>query len=226
MTTWHVTVADGDSCQGAVMRERRDHRNGLRAVVRTFSLTAFFLTAAMAGSLSAQAAELVGTTPAKFGITPHGAASYSVPIAVPPGTMDLKPEIVLQYNSQDENGLIGVGWTIAGLSYITRCPSDLHVDDPANGGIGIDPVDYDQHDKFCLNGERLVAVSGAYGADGTEYRTFFEEFSKIVSYGAIDGGPSYFRVWKRTGEILDYGATENAKIRGQSREAVRSWALS
>jgi RHS repeat-associated protein len=211
----------------------REHRYGgnIRyaacVVVRTFGLAAFFVAAAAGVSAPrVQAAELVGTTPAKFGVTPHGAASYSVPIAVPPGTMDLKPEIVLQYNSQDDNGLLGVGWSIAGLSYITRCPSDLYVDDPAHGGIGIDPVDYDQHDKFCLNGERLVAVSGAYGANGTEYRTFFEEFSKIVSYGSIDGGPSHFRVWKRTGEILDYGVTENAKVRGQSREAVRSWALS
>ena len=59
--------------------------------VRLLAILALGLT------LSAQvhATEVVGTTAAKFGVTPGGAASYAVPIAISHGTMDLKPEIVL-----------------------------------------------------------------------------------------------------------------------------------
>ncbi len=98
---------------------------------------------------------------------------------------------------------MGVGWSVAGLSSNSRCPTDLYYDgDPANGGVGVDGVDYDANDKFCLNGERLVAVNGTYGADGTEYRNSFEEFSKTVSYGQAGGGPARFKVWKKNGDMI------------------------
>ncbi|EKE01474.1 MAG: Rhs family protein [uncultured bacterium] len=44
-------------------------------------------------------------------------------------------------------------------------------------------VDFTDQDRFCLNGEQLVAIRGAYGADGTEYRTYIDSKTKIVSYG-------------------------------------------
>ncbi|MCG8558478.1 MAG: hypothetical protein MI824_01650, partial [Hyphomicrobiales bacterium] len=183
--------------------------------------------AALAAAAPAQAqTEVVGTVSGQVGVTPSGGATYAVPIVVPPGTTGVQPKLALSYNSQGGNGLVGVGWSVSGLSVISRCGTDLYHDDPANGGAGIDPVDYDANDKFCLNGQRLVAVSGSYGASGTEYRTAFEEFSKIVSYGTTGGGPTRFRVWKKTGEILDYGNTADSRVVGQGRTAVRTWALS
>jgi RHS repeat-associated protein len=41
-----------------------------------------------------------------------GAASYSVPIVVPPGRNGLAPKIALTYNSQRGNSWVGVGWDI------------------------------------------------------------------------------------------------------------------
>jgi hypothetical protein len=41
--------------------------------------------------------------------------------------------------------------------------------------------------------------------------------SRVLQYnsqdenGSVGGGPAYFRVWKCTGEILDYGFTEMPK---------------
>jgi hypothetical protein len=32
----------------------------------------------------------------------------------------------------------------------------------------IDDVDFDENDQFCLDGQRLVAVSGVYGAHGAD----------------------------------------------------------
>ncbi len=170
--------------------------------------------------------EVVGTTSAKFGVTPGGAASYSIPIAMPKGTADMQPKLALQYNSRDRNSIMGVGWKITGLSYINRCATNLYVDDPEKGGVGIDPVDYDDNDKFCLNGERLMAVKGIYGADGTEYRTFFEEFSKVISHGSSATGPTSFTVYKKTGEILTYGGTTASRFQRNTEDHVWTWALS
>jgi hypothetical protein len=38
-----------------------------------------------------------------------------------------------------------------------------------DGAIG--GVNYDGNDRFCLDGQRLVAITRTYGSDGAEYRT-------------------------------------------------------
>src|SRR5215469_1685520 len=79
--------------------------------------------------------------------------------------------------------------------------------------------------RFCLDGQRLVAVSGEYGADGTEYRTEKETFVKVISYS--DGlGPKFFKAFLKDGKILTFGdATEslNATLDGQ-RYSEQSWS--
>ncbi|MDX2264346.1 MAG: FG-GAP-like repeat-containing protein, partial [Hyphomicrobiales bacterium] len=101
----------------------------------------------------------------------------------------------------------------------------------------ITAVDYTANDRFCLNGQRLVAVSGTYGANGTEYRTSFEEFSKIVSTGSAGTGPAKFTVYKKSGEIIEYGGPaldENEdsassrikrKVENGTDAEVRVWAM-
>lgn len=127
-------------------------------------------------------------TPGEFAVSPTGAATYTIPIRVPPGTAGMEPKLALVYNSQAGNGLLGVGWSLSGLSAITRCPQTV-AQDGVKGG-----VNYDANDRFCLDGQRLVAISGVYGADSTEYRTERESFAKIVSYGTAGNGPAWFRV--------------------------------
>jgi len=68
----------------------------------------------------------------------------------------------LNYNSRGGFGQVGVGWTLGGLSTITRCPANYDPD----GFRGT--VSYDANDRFCLDGLRLVSISGAYGADGSK----------------------------------------------------------
>ncbi len=161
-------------------------------------------------------ANLVASTPGEFSVSSTGAATYSVPIVVPPGTAGVEPKLSLNYSSQGRNGLLGVGWSIGGLSVIHRCPTNLVKD-----GF-IDGIDFDDNDRFCLDGQPLIAVDSngnkldpqepAYGADGTEYRTEINNFSKIVSYGDTGNGPSYFKVWTKSGEIMEYGNTSNSLI--------------
>ena len=58
---------------------------------------------------------LPGTISGDFSVDSGGAASYSIPIQVSPGTAGMQPAISLQYSSQSSVGPVGRGWTIGGL---------------------------------------------------------------------------------------------------------------
>ena len=79
--------------------------------------------------IKSNAAENVGSTMGKFNIDKSGAATYSIPINLPKGRAGLTPNVSLVYSSNNSSdGLLGVGWSLAGLSAITRCPQ-THVHD-------------------------------------------------------------------------------------------------
>ncbi len=146
----------------------------------------------------------IGETPGQLSVSLTGGALYDIPIKTPAGINGVKPQISLSYNSQNGNGIAGYGWNISGISSITRIASTKYHDD------NIDAVDFDDLDRFALDGKRLVLKSGTYGADGAEYET--EEFSnlKIVSHGTAFNGPSYFVVYYPDGSIAHYGNSEDS----------------
>jgi virulence plasmid B protein len=119
-------------------------------------------------------------------VSATGAATYTVPIAAPPGTAGMSPSPSVEYNSQAGNGIVGIGWTLSGMPAIGRCPRTV-AQDGAVGGIN-----YDANDRFCLDGQRLMAITGTYGADGTEYRTEIESFARVISHGTAGTGPAWF----------------------------------
>jgi hypothetical protein len=177
----------------------------------------------LALSLSTQAQTIVpGKIPGSFAVSPSGAATYSIPIQVPPGVAGMEPKLSLEYNSQGGNGIMGMGWNLAGLSSITRCPATM-AQDGVRGS-----VNYDDKDKFCLDGQRLMVVSGAYGAPGSEYRTEIESFSRITAIGQAGAGPASFTVKTKAGLTMEYGiidGTRDSRIEAQGKSAVMVWAI-
>ena len=61
-----------------------------------------------------------GRTAGTFAVSPTGAATYSIPVWVPPGPRGLQPAIRIAYSSSAGLSTLGTGWSIAGLSAITR----------------------------------------------------------------------------------------------------------
>jgi RHS repeat-associated protein len=162
-----------------------------------------------------------GLVPGTFTPDGSGAATYDVPIAVPPGTAGVQPSLALTYNSHRENGYAGMGWQLNGLSAIGRCGATYDLDGYKAG------VAFDARDRFCLDGNRLVAISGAYGADGTVYHTAHETQTSVISHGTCGNGPCSFSAYNKDGHHLSFGGTADARILAQGRGdgTVRTWAV-
>ncbi len=156
----------------------------------------------------------VGATASQQTVGADGNANYTVPLVVPPGISGIQPNLALVYNNSAPNSMLGVGWALSGLSTIHRCPTNYERDNYLDG------VDFDSNDKFCLDGQRLISIGGS------QYRTENETFSKIIAYGTIGSGPSYFKVWTRDGRILDYGNSSNSAIEARPNNgSIYIWAL-
>jgi RHS repeat-associated protein len=155
-----------------------------------------------------------------FDVGATGAATYTIPIAVPPGTAGLAPNLSLGYSSQSGNGILGFGWSLSGLPSIARCPRTM-AQDGVHGG-----VNYDANDRFCLNGQRLLVINGGtYGADGSEYRTEIESFSRVIAHNVAGvTGPGWFEVHTKSGQIIELGNTADSRVLATGTSTARVWA--
>lgn len=147
---------------------------------------------------------VAGRIPGSLSVLPNGGASYRIPINAPSGSA---PKLELAYVGRGD-GTVGAGWILSGLSSVTRCPRTL-AQDGARGAIR-----FNDDDRFCLDGQRLILISGTYGQDGAVYRAEFDIFSKVVSYGRSGNGPAWFKVWTKDGQIREYGhgGSTNVKV--------------
>ena len=71
----------------------------------------------------------VGSIPYEYSVSNTGAAVYSIPIECPKGINGMEPKISLVYNSQAGDGIMGWGWSIGGLSAITRVNKNQYFDE-------------------------------------------------------------------------------------------------
>lgn len=168
-------------------------------------------------------AQVPGFTPGEFSVDPAGAATYQVPLQVPPGTAGMQPDLALLYHSRAGNGQLGVGWSVSGLSAITRCASIRD----SEGVSYSDGVTLSATDRFCLDGQPLRHQAGTYGANGTLYFTEIQSFQYVRSYGTTSGAPTRFEVTDRAGLTRHYGQTTDSRITSVGGISGRPivWAL-
>ena len=149
---------------------------------------------------------LVGTLPGDVVVTNKGNAVYSMPISLPEGIAGMTPELSIEYDSTSGNGLLGMGFSLGGLSAISRTATTLEQDGFTDG------IDFDANDRFALDGQRLVCVSGEYGAPDSEYRTEIESFVRVIAHGTATSGPDYFTIKTKSGLTKTYGKSNSTSL--------------
>jgi RHS repeat-associated protein len=161
----------------------------------------------------------VGTLSSIIDVTPTGALNYSIPIDIPSGLNGMQPSLSLIYSNQGPNGIFGLGWSLSGLSSITRTGANLYDD-----GY-LQEMNFSDNDKLSLDGNRLL-TDGTYFSSGTDYYTEIETFSKIESIDGTNGDPGSFKVWTKDGRILYYGSTTDSRIVPENINKAYTWLLS
>ncbi|MXP06694.1 MULTISPECIES: RHS repeat-associated core domain-containing protein [unclassified Apibacter] len=157
----------------------------------------------------------------ELNVSTFGSTNYKVPIALPPGIKNVAPQIALTYNSSSDNGVAGYGWNIAGISSISLVSTRIDID-----GF-VDGVNFNENDKYSLDGQRLVIREGDYGKENTVYQTEIYSNLYIVSVGmvsmpGIDGKrPKYFKVLFPDGTMALYGSSDDS--RGVTEWLIKKW---
>ena len=171
-------------------------------------------------SMATQNGAIVGSLPGIAGVDLYGAATYTIPIWVTPGTNGMQPNLSLVYNSRSGRGIMGVGWGIQGLSSITRTGKDwMHFGQTTGMNVSV-------NDRYHLDGNLLLATNGGiYHQGGTEYGTEIETFSKIYSVGNSGAGPDHFNVYSKEGTILEYGNTPDSKVELPNSITALIWQI-
>ena len=167
-------------------------------------------------ALPVGASTVAGSSDGSFSVE-QGVASYEISLAIPPGAHGVQPSLALAYNSGQGNGVLGVGFRLQGVSAIARCGAQI-VNDNLKGGVS-----YDDQDRFCLNGQRLIQIGTLEGQP--EYRTQIESWQRIVSAGTCGSGPCSFTLYRGDGTTSTFGLNNGSAIHalGPASASVRVW---
>lgn len=164
--------------------------------------------------------DAVGDIGGTFSPGNNGVGRWNLPLVVPPGIGGTSPRLSIQLSTDGGNGILGQGGLLGGLSVISRCVKTL-----AQDGIN-KSITKTHDDAYCLDGRRLVLVSGSYGAPDSEYRTEIESFTKVLAQSFVDQtGPEYFEVYHPDGSQTIYGI-DDAAIVDPSSGAILEWRIS
>ena len=155
------------------------------------------------------ASAVVGKTEGTFAVSPKGAATYTIPLTIPKGMSDFKPELSLVYDSQDGNGIMGLGWSVKGLHTISKVNKCQHFDGTSQGKA------------YALDGMRMILAIGADGQTGAMYRTEHDQGDIISITATQNGAPATFKVKASDGSIYKYGSSTGRYINGDNSQ----WAL-
>ncbi len=166
-----------------------------------------FSIATLPGQSFAQSKNVVGAVGGSFDVTLSGSSTYSIPIRIAPGSAGTEPKLALVYDSQAAGGSVGAGWSIVGLSAITRGPKTLYFDGEVDG------VRLQESDALFLDGQRLVPinVSGTGAARRVEFRKEVDDQSQIVQIGS-DFSSSRFLVRTKGGLTIVFNGAGGSRI--------------
>ena len=137
----------------------------------------------------------LGFYPMDFDVNDNGAAVISMPLEFPEGINGMTPHLSLEYNSQGGNGIMGLGWSLGGMSKISRVPYTYMYDDSCHA------VQFSSIDELSLDG--IVLRKGSKDNVVCYYPEIYDYSIVYPINGNIDNG---FRVLKKDGNVYTYAA--------------------
>ncbi|MGJ8664210.1 MAG: SpvB/TcaC N-terminal domain-containing protein, partial [Marinicella sp.] len=141
-----------------------------------------------------------GPLPGSAGVS-GGAATYNIPMVLPPGRKGMAPELSINYSSKGGNGVMGMGWSVPMGSSIYRCPATKAQDNYFHA------VDFTDEDRLCLDGQKLKRISGSYLVTNSEYRNELDSFAKIKYNDYVNSEGltvDMFKVFTKSGRVNTY----------------------
>ncbi len=163
------------------------------------------------------ASEKVGRLNGQASVSGSGGAVWSLPVALPSGKGGLTPALTLGYNSQGANSMLGVGWSVQGARRIARCRQTI-VDD----GHPL-PVNFDDNDALCLDGQRLRLTAGTHWQQGAVYQPDRYTGERVVLHRS--GNDITFRVDNGNGGQSWFGETADSVKHNTRHGADYEWSL-
>lgn len=142
----------------------------------------------------AHAGNIISQHQGQFQVSETGAANYFFPLALPPATAGVIPDLGLAYNSQGGESILGIGWHLSGLSAINRCAKTIAIDGEIAG------INFDENDAYCYNGQRLLLNTGS----SNQFHTEIDTFNTITAH-PDSRDPSYFTLTTKSNEIHYFG---------------------
>lgn len=164
----------------------------------------------------------VGSPAGELTVNGTGAAQYQLPIECPNGG-SLNPQIALVYNSQSAGyGMAGYGFTVTGLSSITRGRKTLFHNNEVKG------ITYTADDNLFLDGKRLVLLSGSSCQEGAEYCLEGDPYTKVIAHGAYNDNTAntWFEVKTADGKTYQYGNSKTSLLSYRNKDnkpRIASW---
>ena len=182
--------------------------------MKKISIILLFVQLAIATTGQSQPAVL----PANIDVSAIGAATYTIPIEVIPGTAGIQPNLSIAYSSMSGFGVMGQKWSLQGISAIRRIPQSKFYDN------NVSPIMFDTSDRFSLDENRMILFSGSsYQCNGAVYCFEVEVFSRITKVD--DGGTFYFRQMLADGTVIEYGSTSQSRLVLSNGQCL-SWMVS
>lgn len=143
--------------------------------------------------------------PDKVEVGPTGAATYSIPLEMLPGTNGFQPSFSINYNSQSGYGMLGIGWNIAGLSQIERGSKSFYHDE----AVKRNGITFTDEDQLYLDGQRLILLSGQHFREGAVYGFEVENYARVTIKKAFlkseNKSYTYFELKTLDGKVFNYG---------------------
>lgn len=142
----------------------------------------------------------VGEIPVSSGLSPMGAKTYDIPIKAYPGINGMTPRLSIHYDSHAGASEFGYGWSLSGLSKITRGHQTIHYDGKTES------ISLGNSDSFYLDGMRLIKIGTETGCI-----LFETESGNIKAKGYVSGDVmKYFEVFYPDGKKGIFGLVSNS----------------